>query len=73
MKYQIGDKFVVDYIECEVIFTNCGKAWVAPLEDIRIYEDHYLKNVSFEVLDEKGRDSKGRKALVLHNKDCQAV
>ena len=73
MKYTLGDKFIVKNIECEVKYINNGKAWVFPLEDLDFNGKRYLACACFEVLDEKGIDSTGNKALVLHNKECKSV
>ncbi len=74
MLYSIGDKFLVQGIECEVKYVNNKKAWVAPIEDTEFENGKkLLKCITIEVLDEKGRDSKGNKAQVLNNSECQAV
>lgn len=73
MLYHIGDKFLVRNILSEVKYINCGKAWVAPVEDVTVDDKVYLKCVTFEVLDSKGKDSNGNKSQVVVNKECQAV
>ncbi len=71
MLYQINDKFLVDNILCEVRHINNGSAWVSPIEDLEDYL-HY-SSLAFEVLDEKGFDRKGNKAIVINNMQSGAV
>lgn len=74
MMYQIGDKFVVHGILCEVRVINRGKAWVCPLDDTPSGSGHvHLNCVTLEVLDENGIDRKGNKALVVNNSQSGAV
>lgn len=69
MIYSIGDKFMLTGILCEVRHINRGKAWVALVEDSELG----LKNVCFEVLNEKGKDRQGNKAYPVVNQECAAV
>lgn len=69
MIYQIGDKFLVNGMLTEVIYTNAGKAWVGPVED----EGPEYKGVAISVLDEEGRDKQGKRALPVVNENSMAV
>jgi hypothetical protein len=75
MKYSLGDKFVIRGVLCQVGYTNVGKAWLFPIDDIESTGGQVTAHsfVSFEVLDEKGRDRQGNKALVVNNVECGAV
>ncbi len=56
MKFQIGDVFVVNGIESEVVYTNHGDAWFAPVADEELPNGHkLLKNCVFAKADSKGR------------------
>ena len=71
MLYNLGDMFLVDEVLCVVVYINNNKAWVAPKdEDIM---RGLLPGLVFNVLDQRGRDKKGRKALPVVNKESQAV
>lgn len=73
MIYHIGDKFLVNNIESKVIFINNENAWVAPTEDIIIKGVKYYTFCAFEMLNEKGIDSNGKRAKVINNKECGAI
>ncbi len=74
MLYSLYDKFLVNGILCQVRYINHGKAWVAPIDDLEGTEGKTLYSfVTFEVLDEKGRDRAGNKALVVTNTESGAV
>lgn len=75
MMYQIGDKFIVQDVLCEVRYINCGKAWVVSLEDVesRPGEMRHLSFIAFAVLDEIGYDKSGNKAVVVNNIQSGAV
>lgn len=75
MIYNIGDKFLVKNVLCEVRFVNQNKAWVAPVEnDVDYLTGRFYQTcTTFDVLDEKGCDTSGNRAQAVHNKDCAAV
>lgn len=76
MLYSLYDKFIVDGILCQVRYINHGKAWVSPVDDADADagegKTHYTF-ITMAVLDEKGRDRNGRKALVVTNIQSGAV
>lgn len=75
MLYNVGDKFVVRNVLCEVRFVNNDKAWVFPVDDEINYSagQFYLSCMAFDVLDGKGKNKAGEKAKPVINKDCGAV
>lgn len=65
MNYQLGDKFLVNEIECKIAYINNGMAWIVPLEgDTHIVIDR---------LDEFGYANNKTKAIAIVNKECLAV
>lgn len=75
MRYAIGDRFVLDGVECEVGFINGkGYAYVLPLHDGDFYGSYKtLKGLVFAILDQKGKDKFGHKALSMIKQDCGAI
>ncbi len=74
MLYSIHDKFIVDGVLCEVLYINNNMAWVFPLDDgFNEKNQRVLQKVSFNVLDDKGYDKAGKKAIVVNNMQSGAV
>ena len=75
MKYHIGDKFLIADIEAKVAFvSSSGKAYLVPEQDGLEYETQKtLIGVVFTVLDIKGVDKLGNRAIVINNSVCGAV
>ncbi len=74
IKYAIGDKFRVNDIDCEVRYINHGKAWVFPVKETHGANGRvYLTCTAYDILDDRGRDTQGIKALSLNNKKSVAV
>lgn len=74
MLYSMFDKFIVRGILCQVKYVNAGKAWVVPTENVDLGDGRTLYDfVVFDVLNEKGLDSQGNKALVVNNSESGAV
>lgn len=71
MIYSIDDKFIVQDVVCTVVHVNLGKAWVAPIESDK--EAGLYAGVAFEILNEKGLDSSGEKAVIVNNIESMAV
>ena len=42
MIYRLGDRLVVDGIQCEIGFINAGKAWVFPVTELMLRDGHSL-------------------------------
>lgn len=75
MRYHLGDKFIVQGVEGEVAFINsAGYAYISPSTDGDFYDNKktYIGLV-FAVLDVKGRDRFGERALTVNNSNCGAV
>ncbi len=74
MKYQIGDRFLVQGIPCEIKYINNDKAWVFPLDVEEQGNGNTLNPcIAFEVINKKGLDSKGNKVYSLLNYESMAV
>lgn len=75
MRYCIGDKFVLQGIESTVRFINSsGHAYIVPDNDGEVYNNEYTaKGLVFAILDAKGKDKLGNKALTIVRQDCGAV
>lgn len=69
MLYHLYDKFLVDGVLTEVLYINAGKAWVAPVEG----ESVGLKGICIDVLDEKGRNKRGHRAISVVSENSMAV
>lgn len=57
MKYHIGDRFLLDTLEVEVLFINKGLAWLGPVED----EPELFKGCVYFKVDEKGYTPEGKR------------
>ena len=75
MKYQIGDKFLLDDIECKVAhISNNEQAYLVPLYDGGTYNNIPLwRGLVFAIINKKGYDTLGNKVVSLPRKDCGAV
>jgi hypothetical protein len=75
MMYHLGNRFVLANIECVVAFIDSrGYAHVSPVEDGDEYHgDKLYKGLVFAVLDRKGKDLHGEKAIALPSLECGAV
>ena len=75
MKYYVGDKFLLDGVECKVAFVNSyGQAYLAPENDGDFYGSYKtLKGLVFAVVDPKGKDKFGNKLVTVNKSNCGAV
>lgn len=71
MKFHIGDKFLVQEVECEIQFINQDYAWLFPIEDDSAKS--VLKGVALARIDKKGRLADGTKAVPIAELPCGAV
>lgn len=75
MIYNLGDKFILASIECKVGFINAaGKAYLLPESDGDTYNNQFTYvGCVFAIIDQKGKDFLGNKAIPVTNKECGAV
>lgn len=75
MTYHVGDKFILTGIECSVgLISMHGHAYLFPDTDGEEYNNQQtLIGVAFAVLDDRGRDALGNKAVAITNLECGAV
>lgn len=72
MKYNLGDRFIVNNLEGRVSFVNSkGDAYLVPVKDKLEYNgEKLLMGCVFAVLNNKGLDGKGNKAQSIK---CGAI
>lgn len=69
MKFQLGDQFLVNKIECEIVYINNEQAWLAPIQD----EENEYKSCAFAIMDNKGKLRDGTRAIAIPNHLSGAV